>query len=156
MQLDLLSPPISTFFVMFIAFISSLVTALINRKFIDRKMLAEWQKEISAWNAERELARKIGDKKLMAKVKKQEVRIMQIKARISMQQTKVWLITFIPFLIMWWLLIFFYGNRPVAFMPLLGEKVEIPFFFWYIICQFFFNFLISRILNVEMGFGTRT
>ncbi|MEM2027238.1 MAG: EMC3/TMCO1 family protein [Candidatus Bathyarchaeia archaeon] len=153
--MDLLSPPLSTFFIMFIAFVSSLMTALINRKFIDRRMLAEWQREISVWNAERELAKKTGDKKLMAKVKKQEVKIMQIRARISAQQMKVWLITFIPFLIIWWLLIFFYGSRPVAFIPLLGEKIDIPFFFWYIICQFFFNFLISRVLNVEMGFGTR-
>ncbi|MCX8170466.1 MAG: EMC3/TMCO1 family protein [Candidatus Bathyarchaeota archaeon] len=155
MQLDLLSPPYSTFFIMLIAFISSTATALINRKFIDRNLLAEWRREISAWNAERELAKKTGDKKLMAKIKKQEVRVMQIRAKISAQQTKVWLITFIPLLIVWWLLISFYGTKPVAFIPLLGERVEIPFFFWYIICQFFFNFLISKLLNIEMGFGTR-
>jgi len=145
--------PYSTIFITFISFISSLVTTLLNRKFIDRRLLAEWQKEIAEWNAKRELAKKTGDKKLMAKVKKQEIRIMQIRAKISGQQTKTTLVTFIPFLIMWWILIGFYGNNPVAFIPLLWERTGIPFFFWYVICQFFFNFLLSKIFNVNMGMG---
>lgn len=154
MLIDLLNPPYSTFFIMLLAFVSSTATTLINRKFIDKRIL-ELQREVAMWEAERELAKKTGDKKLMAKVKKQEVRIMQIKAKISMQQTKAFLVTFFPFLLLWWLLILFYGNHPVAYIPLFGEKVAIPFFFWYLICQFFFNFTLSKIFNVQMGLGMR-
>lgn len=155
LAVDLLSIPYSTFFIMFLAFASSLVTTLLNRKFVDRRLLAEWQDEIARWNAERELARKTGDKKLMAKVKKQELRIMQMRAKISSQQMKTSLLTFVPFLVIWWVLILFYENRPVAFIPLWGS-VGLPFFFWYVICQFFFNFLLSKIFNVEMGYGFRS
>jgi len=153
--MDLLTIPYSTFFIMFLAFVSSLVTTLLNRKFIDRRLLAEWQSEIAKWNAEKELAKKTGDKKLMAKVKKQEVRIMQMRAKISGQQTKTTLITFIPFMLMWWLLLSFYGDTPVASMPIWGV-LNLPFFIWYIICQFFFNFLLSKIFNVEMGYRVRS
>ncbi|MBS7625263.1 MAG: EMC3/TMCO1 family protein [Candidatus Bathyarchaeia archaeon] len=154
MVLDLLSIPNSTFFIMFIAFVSSLITTLLNRKFVDRRLLAEWQDEIAKWSAERELAKKTGDKKLMAKVKKQELRIMQIRSKISSQQMKTSLITFIPFLLIWWILISFYGNVPVALLPVWGE-LGLPFFIWYIICQFFFSYLLSKIFNVEMGYGVR-
>ncbi len=145
--------PYSTIFIVLISFISSLVTTLLNRKFVDSRLLAEWQKEIAEWNAKRELAKKTGDKKLMAKVKKQEIRIMQIRAKISGQQMKTTLVTFVPFLILWWILIGFYGNNPVAFIPLFWNKTGIPFFFWYVICQFFFNFLLSKIFGVSMGIG---
>ncbi|MBS7649632.1 DUF106 domain-containing protein [Candidatus Bathyarchaeota archaeon] len=155
-MLDILGVhPYSTFFIAFIAFIASLVTTLLNRKFVDRQLLNELQKEVAAWNAERELAKKTGDKKLMAKVKKQEIRITQLRAKVSKQQTISSLIMFASFTIMWWLLMLFYGSKPVAFIPLLWNRVEIPFFFWYVICQFFFNFMLSKIFNVEMGMRAR-
>jgi len=155
--MDLLMIPYSTFFIMFLAFISSLTVTLLNRKFTDRRLLAEWQNEIARWNAERELAKKTGDKKLMAKVKKQEIRIMQMRAKITSQQTKVMLITFIPLILIWWLLSYFYRNIPVAFMPIWGASAfSLPFFIWYVICQFFFNFLLSKIFNVEMGYSVRS
>ncbi|MCD6469755.1 DUF106 domain-containing protein [Candidatus Bathyarchaeota archaeon] len=148
--------PYSTIFITLLAFLVSLITTLLNRKFIDRRLLAKWQKEIQEWNAEKELAKKTGDKKLLAKVRKREIQIMQIRAKMSKQQTKVMVVTFIPLLLMWWVLTSFYGFTPVAYMPLLGEPIEINFVYWYLICSFFFNFLLSRIFNVEMGFGTRT
>ena len=148
--------PYSTIFITLLAFLVSLITTLLNRKFIDRRLFAKWQKEIQEWNAEKELAKKTGDKKLLAKVRKREIQIMQIRAKMSKQQTKVMVVTFIPLLLMWWVLTSFYGFTPVAYMPLLGEPIEINFVYWYLICSFFFNFLLSRIFNVEMGFGTRT
>ena len=145
--------PYSTIFIAFLAFTVSLATTLLNRKFIDRRLFEEWQREIARWNAEKELAKKTGDKKLMSKVKKQELRIMQIRAKISNQQMKTTLVTFVPLLAMWWVLVGFYGNKPVAFIPLFWEKAGIPFFFWYVICQFFFNFILSKVFNVSMGMG---
>ncbi|MEM2431649.1 MAG: EMC3/TMCO1 family protein [Candidatus Bathyarchaeia archaeon] len=148
--------PYSTLFITFLAFIHSLTTILLNRKFIDRRLFSEWQKEIAEWSSERELAKKTGDKKLMAKVKKQELRIMQIRSKMSKQQTKSSLIMMISFMIIWWLLIFFYGNTPVAYIPLFWSRVGIPFVFWYPVCHFFFNFVLSKIFNVEMGMLPKT
>ncbi|MEM2913190.1 MAG: EMC3/TMCO1 family protein [Candidatus Bathyarchaeia archaeon] len=147
--------PYSTIFIMLLAFAISLVTMLLNRKFVDRRLISEWQKEIEKWNAEKELAKRTGDKKLMARVKKHEVQIMQMRAKISGQQTKTTLVTFVPLLVMWWALTYFYGLEPVAFIPLLWQKTPLSFFYWYLVCSLFFNFVLSRVFNVEMGLGAR-
>lgn len=146
------APPSSTFFVILLALLISLATTLLNRKFVNRRLLAEWRKEMAEWRAESELARKTGDKKLMAKLKKQEVKIMQMGAKVSAQQTKASLITFIPLLVVWWALLPFL-HKPAAFIPLLGTRFEVPFFLWYIICNFFFNFALSKIFGVGIGIG---
>jgi uncharacterized membrane protein (DUF106 family) len=147
--------PYSTIFIMLLAFAISLVTMLLNRKFVDRRLISEWQREIEKWNAEKELAKRTGDKKLMARVKKREVQIMQMRAKISGQQMKTTLVTFVPLLIIWWVLTYFYGLEPVAFIPLFWQKTPLSFFYWYLICSFFFNFVLSRVFNVEMGLGAR-
>lgn len=140
------NPPYLTFFVVLIAFILSFVTAVFNRKIIDRQLLAEFQKEIAEWRAQMEIAKKTGDKKLMAKLKKQEVRIMQMRAKVSSQQLKVILITFVPFMVIWWLLIP-YLHKAAAFIPLFGAKTNIPFFLWYVVCSFFFHIIFSKIIK---------
>lgn len=147
------APPYSTFFAIFLAFSISLATTLLNRKFIDRRLLAEWRKEIAEWKAESEKARKTGDKKLMAKLKKQEAKMMKITAKVSEQQLKASMVTFVPLLVIWWVLLPLL-RKPAAFIPLLGAKFIMPFFIWYMICHFFFNFIISKIFGVEMGIKT--
>lgn len=140
------SPPYLTFFAALIAFLLTLTSTLTNRRFIDRQLLAEFQKEFSEWRVKMEQAKKTGDKKLMAKLKKDEVRIMQMRAKVSSQQLKVMLITFVPFMAIWWVLIpYFY--KPAAFMPLFGAKIDIPFSIWYIICFFFFHLILSKIFK---------
>ena len=152
-------PPTSTFFIVFIAVTVSLVTTLLNRRFIDREQFAIWQKEISKWNAEKKRAMKTKDKKLLAKVKKQEPRILQLQTKMSTQQFKTSMITFIPMIIMWQILSGFYGNVPVAHLPglFVGQTIPLTFFLWYMVSAFFSNTLISRLLGVSisatMGLG---
>jgi len=150
----LLGYPCSTFFTLGLAALISLVTTLLNRKFIDSKQLAVWRQEIGRWNAEKDRAKRTGDKKLQAKVKRQEPRILQIQSKTFSQQMKTSLITFIPMLVLWQILIQFYGTNAVAFIPGFGgEEYELPFFMWYLVCMFFVNAISSHITGVGMGMG---
>jgi len=145
--------PYSTFFIVGIAFLISLATTLLNRKFIDKEKFAKWREEISRWNADKGRAKKTGDKKLMVKVKKQELQMLQMQSKMQFQGIKVFLITFIPLFIVWQVLIGFFGNAPVAYIPLLGEPYPLPYFLWYLFCFYFVNTILSRVLGVEMGMG---
>jgi len=151
---ELLVIPFSTFFTLGLAFLVSLTTTLLNRKFIDKEQFAKWREETNRWNADKNRAKKTGDKKLMAKVKKQELQILQIQSRMFKQQMKAFLVTFVPLLVVWQVLIYEFGNITVAFVPLLpGPPFPLPFFIWYMACSLFVSTMLSRIFGVEMGMG---
>ena len=151
----LLDSPSSTLFTIVLALTISLATNLLNKKFIDREQMIAWQSEIKRWNTDKNLATKTGDKKLSAKVKKQEPRILQMQSKMFSQQMKTSLITFIPLIIIWQVLMGFFQATPVARLPgiYIGELIEIPFFYWYMVCSFFMSTLLSRILGTAMGMG---
>jgi len=145
-------PPYSTLFILALALAISLVTTMLNRKFINREQAAVWQREINEWNTARNLAKRTGDKKLLAQVKKQEKRIFQIQSKMSSQQMKTSLITFIPLIIIWQILMGFFQDIAVAHLP----GIPLPFFYWYLICSFFVGTSLSRIFGVGMGMGLGT
>lgn len=152
----LLSAPYSTFFTLALASTISLVTALLNRKFIDREQTAAWQRELNKWNADKKTAKSTGDKKLLAKVKKQEARMLQLQSKMFSQQMKTTLVTFIPLIIIWQILIGFFQATPVARLPdgiFTGEFFDLPFFYWYLICSFFIHQVMSRLSGVGMRMG---
>ena len=78
--------PYSTFLTLAIALVVSLVTSLLNRKFIDREKFTAWRQEINQFNTEKKLAKKTGDNKLLAKIKKREPQILQIQSKMAKQQ----------------------------------------------------------------------
>jgi len=151
---ELLRIPASTLFTFIIASSISLITTMLNRKFVDREKLSIWQREINRWEAERRRAQRTGDKKLMAKVKRQELYIAQLRWKTISQQMKTFAITFIPLLAIWQALIGFYGNDPVAYIPGLGGPIALPFIFWYMICSFFVSALLSKVLGISMSLTT--
>jgi uncharacterized membrane protein (DUF106 family) len=126
----------------------SFLTALANRLFTNREQLNAWRKEIARWNADSKKAIKSGDKKLLAKVKRKERYILQLQSKVMWQSMKVSLIFMIPFILIWQLLISFYGNTPVAYIPGLGG---IPLFWWYPLCSFASTTLITKALGVTIG-----
>jgi len=155
---SLRNPPYSTLFVIAIAFSISLATTLLNRRFMNKEQTDAWQQEINKWNTDKNLAKRTGDKKLLAKVKKQEPRILQLQSKMFSQRMKTFLITFIPLIALWQVLIGFFQNTPVARLPGIysGQILDLPFFYWYLICSFLVGTILSRITGVqmEMGLGT--
>ncbi len=144
----LLPIPNSTLFILLISMSLSFLTALANRLLTNREQLSAWRKEVARWNADFKKARKSDDKKLLAKVKRKERHILQLQSKMMWQSMKVSLIFMIPFLLIWQLLIGFFGNATVAYIPGFGG---LPLIWWYLLCSFTSGTMISKALGVSVG-----
>lgn len=152
-------PPFSALVIFGVSFLMSLATTLMRLKFIDQEEAAKWQEEIKRYNEDKERAKKTRDKKLASKLRKQEKRITQMQSKMLKGQLLSMGGSMGLLLIVWQLLIFFYGAGSVAYVPfgipfVTGEPpYPIPLFIWYIICSYLSSTIISRILGVQMGMG---
>ena len=149
----LLAPPGSTVFILCFSALITLITSLVNRILVDREQLNGWQREIREWTANSKKAKRTGDKKLVAKVQKQQSRIMQLQGKVFKQSLKPMVVYFVPFMLLWQLfLIPLFSVGTMAYFPgLSGGYIELPLFLWYLICSFASGTLISRALGVPMG-----
>jgi uncharacterized membrane protein (DUF106 family) len=153
MAFELTVTPYSTFFILLISSGISIVTSLTNRLLTDREQMKAWSKEIAAWRADSLKATRTGDKKLKAKVDKQQKHIMQMQSKMTWQSMKTTFIWFIPLMLLWF---FFltptYANvGAVAYLPGIGGVWELPLFWWYLLCSFLSNTLITRLLGLSLG-----
>ena len=147
-----LPPSIS---ILLISMLVSFITSLANRLLINREQLNAWRREVREWTSDFNKARRTDDKKLLAKVQKQQPRIMQIQKKMAWQSMKVFPISTVVVLVVWWLvLIPTYGQITVAYLPWFGED---PFllnlFLWYLLCSFLFGALFSRAFGLAVGMG---
>ena len=145
----LLTIPNSTLFILLLSMSLSFLTALANRLLTNREQLNAWKKEIARWNEDSKKARKSGDKKLLAKVKRKERYILKLQSKMMWQSMKVSFIFMIPFILIWQLLIGFYGGRIVAYIP--GLEGGLPLLWWYMLCSFSSGTLITKALGVSPG-----
>jgi len=145
----LLPIPNSTLFILLLSMSLSFLTALANRLLTNREQLSAWRKEIARWNEDSKKARKSGDKKLLAKVKTKERHILKLQSKMMWQSMKVSLIFMIPFILIWQLLIGFFGGTTVAYIP--GLEGGLPLIWWYMLCSFTCGNLITKALGVSLG-----
>jgi uncharacterized membrane protein (DUF106 family) len=117
-----------------------------------------WNQEIAAWRNDSLKATRSGDKKLMAKVKKQQQHIMQLQSKMMWQSMKTSFIWFIPLMLLWWLFlnplytIPEIGAIAVAYLPWIGGgELTLSYFYWYFLCSIFSQALLSRLLGMSMG-----
>jgi len=151
--------PVSTIFIMFLSMALSLVTSLANRLLTNQDQLRAWRREVAEWTADFNKARKTGDKKLLAKVKKLQPQITKIQSKMMWQSMKVSFIFMIPFILLWSLFLTptYYNVSAVAYIPdILSSDggvswLPLPFFWWYLLCSFLFGTLFARILGLAVG-----
>jgi len=151
--------PVSTIFILFLSMALSLVTSLANRFLTNQEQLRTWRREIAEWTADFNKARKTGDKKLLAKVKKQQPQITKIQSKMMWQSMKVSFIFMIPFFLLWSLFLTptYYNVTAVAYIPDIMSSngsaswLSLPLFWWYLLCSFLFGTLFSRILGLAIG-----
>jgi len=156
--------PNSTFFILGVACVLSVVSNLSNRFMVDVKKMREISIEVKAWQDEFNKARKSGDKQLLAKVNKRQAAIMRLQSNMMWDRMKVTLVFFVPFLLVWNVLSGFYGKLPgggfTAFSPfsvpwlLQGPPlfanqmpIKVTYFTWYLICSFAISLPMSRLLG---------
>ena len=151
----LLTMPYSTFFILFLAILLALTTALVQRKFVDIEEVKKFRERMNELRREMFEARKKGDKKTLAKLQKRQLQLMRESGRVMSQQTKVSLFTMFPFLILFWILYGFFGNTPVAFSPIpipygTVEGTKLTFWLWYFLVAMAVNLPITRLLKTQL------
>jgi uncharacterized membrane protein (DUF106 family) len=146
-------PPNSMFFIALLAFAVSLATSLSNRFLTNREQLKAWNKEIREWRAESMKATRSGDKKLMAKVKKQERHVMQLQSKMTLQSMKTSVLWFIPLMLMWYVLLpqIVPIGEIVAYLPWISGEFPLNVFLWYLLCSFLAGALFTRLLGLSLG-----
>lgn len=145
-----------------VTFLMSLATLLIRRRFTSQEQLTQMREEIRRWNSDRDSAKKTGDKKLAAKLRKQEKRITQLQSKMLKGQLISMVITFALLFGIWPVLTYYYGNAIVAYIPFSIPLVEaqppypLPFLIsgfpvWYFICSFFASAVLQRAFGMSTG-----
>lgn len=155
MTFELTAIPYSTLFILLLAFAVSLATQLTNRLLTNKEQLQAWNKEVSQWRSSLMEARRKGDKRMIAKLQRQERHIMKLQSKTMWQSMKTSLLLFIPLMLMWYVFLpnlgFNIGNV-VAYIPWLsGSPFELSVFLWYLLCSFLGSTLFTRLLGLGPG-----
>ncbi len=143
--------PLSTLFTIGVAVVISLVSATTGKVLVDYEMVKNSMKEVQAWRKEMDRAKKANDEQTLSKLMKKNQGMVKLQSRASMEQMKVTAVTFVPFLLLWYLLSAVLGSVVVATapfqLPFLGTNLV--FWQWY----FLSNFAISLPTYKLFGIG---
>jgi len=154
--------PQSTFLILGVALVLSLVSTTANRFLVDVQRMKSISEEVKAWRSEMDKAKKSNDKKLLAKVTKKQEAMMKLQSKTMWDRMKVSFIFIVPFYVIFIILSRFYGNIHVALSPftipmlLTGPTdanwpgaIELAYVSWYIICSFSISLPLSRLFGVN-------
>jgi len=137
-----------------------LVTQLVTRRVVDLDKERRMKAEVNAFQKEKRDAQLKDDKVKLEKLKKKELAIRQEQAKVSTARLKVTAITFIPLLVVYYLMANFLGGFSVlvAYSPIPIPYVVGPLqsplaygwvslFWWYFLSSFTFSTMLSRLLH---------
>ena len=145
--------PFATLFTLGVATCMALISSTAAKLLVDYDMVKSSMKEVQAWQKEMNAARKAKDDQTLAKLTKKQAGMMKQQSRASMEQMKVTAVTFVPFLIIWYLLNAVLGANTIAYapfpIPVMGT--DLKFFYWYLLCSFAMNFPLMRIFGIGMS-----
>jgi uncharacterized membrane protein (DUF106 family) len=145
--------PQATLFTVGIAIALGLMSATAAKLLVDYDMVRNSMREFQAWNKELQQARKANDQQAVTKLMKKQQPMTKMQARASMEQFKVTAVTFVPFLLLWYLLSAVFGSGIVAVspfpLPLAGSQLS--FISWYFLSSFAVNFPIMRLFGIGMS-----
>ncbi|HTY74649.1 MAG TPA: hypothetical protein VMD05_03690 [Candidatus Nanoarchaeia archaeon] len=151
-MVDISVIPFATLAIMGVAVLISFANMTLNRvlitKMIGWKEYRSMQKELSEYSSQQMAAIRAKDEKTLEKLKKKQPQIQSMQTKMFKPQLLLLPITFI-YLIIWPALQGFFSingvQQSVAYLPGFGG---VPFFYWYLICSFFFGTIASRIIGV--------
>lgn len=145
--------PQSTFFTIGVAIALGLTSSTAAKILVDYNMVRNTMKEVQAWRKELDKAKKANDQQAQSRLMKKNQAMMKLQSRASMEQMKVTAVTFVPFLLLWYLLSAVLGGRIVAIspfpLPLVGTQLN--FVSWYFLSSFAVNFPIMRLFGIGMS-----
>ena len=154
-------PPESTVLVTLTSVALGLITQVVTRKVVDLNKERRMRAELNAFNKEKHEATLANDKAKLEKLKKRELSMRQEQAKVSTARLKVTAITFIPLLLVYYLMASFLGGYsvivaytsipiPVIAAPTLNPSVfEVSLFWWYFLSSFTFSTMLTRLLHTS-------
>jgi len=130
-----------------------LTSATVAKLLVDYEMVRNSMREFQQWNKDLQAARKADDKQTINKLMKKQQAMTKLQARASMEQFKVTAVTFVPFLLLWYLLSAVFGGHIVAVspFPLPIAGTQLTFVSWYFLSSFAVNFPIMRLFGIGMS-----
>ncbi len=135
----------------------NLIYAVGRLKLTDMDKMRRYTSEMKAFRAEMSAATKEGNKQKLERLKKKQQQMQKMQAEMSMQQLKPSLLFMIPLLGVYYLMQSFVGPSSVLAVspisiPIVVTTIpmQMPFFWWYIICSFAFSGVISRLFGLTM------
>lgn len=152
-SLDFLKdPPVSTIFLMVLAFAISALTTYITKRYMNVEEYRKSMEESSYAQQELMAAMRSGNQRRIQKAQQRQKAAQQIQMKHSSAQTKTTMYTIIPIMVMWQILGRFYGTSTgVAWMPfnpiIFGTKLN--YITWYIICSFTASMIMRRAFGIS-------
>jgi uncharacterized membrane protein (DUF106 family) len=173
-------PPGSMFLILAVSLGVTIMSIGLTRLLIDPKKLKEKQERVSEHQKEKKEIEKLKEinpkkyQKEMLKWERQDKAVQKMNQKMSLERLKPTCITFIPMLVMFWLIRNFYGNLPVAIPPMNANDVPyigammaaaaetigitfetgmINFTAWYFLTSFGMNTLIQKLLGMTPAGG---
>jgi len=149
----MLIPEFPPLFTIAVAAALALMSAVAGKLLVDYDMVRSTMREGQQWRKDIEKAKKANNEQELAKLMKKQQAMAKVQARASMEQMKVTAVTFVPFLVIWYLLSAVFQQHIVAVapfpLPLAGS--QLTFFSWYLISSFAVNLPIMRLFGIGMG-----
>lgn len=136
-----------------------LITQIVTRTVVDLGKERRMRAEVNEFNKEKREATVKGDKVKLEKLKKRELQVRQEQAKVSTARLKVTAITFVPLLVVYYLMANFLGgfNVLVAYSPLPIPYLAAPYlntgfsylslFWWYMLSSFTSSTMLSKVLH---------
>jgi uncharacterized membrane protein (DUF106 family) len=148
--------PESTLFTVGVAILLGLMSSTAAKLLVDYDMVRNVTKEFQAWRKDMDAAKKANDNQTVNKLMKKQQAMMKLQSRASMEQFKVTAVTFVPFLLLWYLLNAVVGGVTVAIapfpLPLVGGNgMNMVFWQWYFLSSFAVNFPMMRLFGIGLG-----
>ncbi len=153
------APPVSTLVVTMTSLGLGFVTQLVTRRVVDLDKERRMRAEVNAFNKEKREATLANDKARLEKLKRRELQVRQEQAKVSTARFKVTAITFVPLLVVYYLMATFLGGFnvmvahspvpvPLLAAPLLGTNHWwVSLFWWYFLSSFTFSTMLSKLLH---------
>ncbi len=167
--LDLIdSPPGSMLFVFSVALLTSLISISLTRWLVDTEEVNRKQKQIKSHQEEKQKIVDLAEteperyRKNRKRWERKETMLKQTQSKMSMQRLKPTCITFLPMMIIFFLIRTIFGNNPVALSPMhandvplignfirAGSSTWINFTAWYFLCSMGINTLVQRFMKLQ-------
>jgi len=149
--------PETTFIVTATALALGIATQVLTLRLVNLKAERRMRAEISQFQAEMREAVRSKDKAKEEKLKKKNLQIQQMNTKVSTARLKVTAITFVPFLVLYYLMAGFLGGfgvtvaySPIPIPYIVSATGTVPLFWWYSISSLTFSPMLTKL------FGTST